>query len=163
MGVRRAITVDREPSLTPELREKIIKLIKAGVPWKFAAGCLMLKRSLLEKWYATGLSVETEREGLGYIPTTVSAHDRQCRLFYIDATVAMEQVVAGLCMVVHKAAKKDWHAARWLLETREPTMFRGKDGISNDKPTGGDPDGPIIEFVSPDNGRGPKPDSDVLK
>ncbi len=161
MGVRRAITVEREPSLTPELREKIIKLIKAGVPWKFAAGCLLLKRSILEAWFANGQRVESEREAFGSIATTVSAHDRQCRLFYIDATVATEQVVAGLCMVVQKAAKKDWHAAKWLLETREPTMFKAKDGITSDKP-GADNDEPIVEFVSPDNGRGPKGDPGVL-
>ncbi len=148
----------KEPTCSVEIRRRLLNLVRSGVPWKFAASAVLLKRSTVEKWFAEGQEQEERYEKLGTLPRTMTDHQRQCRLLYIDAMVASDVVVARLCQKIQKAAGKDWHAARWLLEVREPKSFRtGRgEGLGDDKPNGED-DGPVVNFVSPDNGRGGSP------
>jgi hypothetical protein len=146
-----------ELTLTEAMRKRLVDLVKNGVPWRFAASSVLLKRGTVEKWFQEGQEIEEHYEKHGRLPDKLTDHKRQCRYLYIDAMVASDVVVAGLCMRIQKASKSDWHAARWLLEVREPKTFKPSGtGLESDKPNSASV--PRVQFVSPSNGRGKRPE-----
>ena len=101
----------REEKFTPAIINKILELVRAGSTLKTAAGVAQISQSTLTKWKAEGAR---QRDG----------HPK--KTFFRDLRAAEKHAVSRNELLVNKAAQKDWRAAQWWLECRQPDEYGRK-------------------------------------
>lgn len=103
---------NREHLLTPERLEKIVKLIRAGNYAEVAAACAGISKGTFYKWLARGAEGEQPFKQL------------------VDAVeTATAESEARDVMVIGQAAARQWQAAAWRLERKNPKRWGRKDGL----------------------------------
>lgn len=117
----------RPTLLTPELSAKICELVKAGVPYKTAAGANGIAYETFNSWRRKGrdalaLASEHERavdpESVAYVQ------------FLHDVHLAREEGMAALLVLWRRAAAEDWRAARALLAVYDPALYAQRAQVS---------------------------------
>ena len=94
MGVRK-----RKKSMTPEVRDQICTLLKAGTTISAAAQVVGITRKTIHIWLQKGQEEERGRY----------------REFYLDAEAARGHAEALCVARIVAASKDDWRAAAWYL------------------------------------------------
>jgi hypothetical protein len=92
----------RPSKLTEEREADLVLLLATGVPARVAARSVAVSERSVERWMANGLREK--------VAAARAAGDEQA-----DATSE-----ARLVVLVTLAARTDWRAAKWMLETRWP-------------------------------------------
>jgi transposase-like protein len=101
-----------ETMLTPDLQARIVALIQAGNYAEVAARASGIHKSTFYEWLTRG--------GRGEEPFKALA----------DAVEkAAAESEARDVMVIGKAAEKQWQAAAWRLERKDPKKWGRKDGL----------------------------------
>ena len=95
--------------LTPEVTERITRLIRLGNCRETAAAAAGISSRTLRNWCMWG------------------ADGREPYTEFCDALEAAEaEIEKNVVIAVIAAAKKDWKAAAWWLERRHPNRWRDK-------------------------------------
>ncbi len=97
----------RPPKLTPDLIERVAKLIRGGCYLETAAGSEGIPRETLHRWLAKG------REGRGGLYGT----------FRHAVEKALADAETRDIARIDTAATKFWQAAAWKLERRNPRRW----------------------------------------
>ena len=125
----------RPSEFTPENREAIYTLIKAGCSYPTAAMTIGISKTLIYQWMNRG-TVERNRiqAGLEPIPTEVDFLD-----FLNGVERKKEEFIASQIVAITKAGTSgDWRAAAWLLERARPNEFGKTEQIIHTGAEGGD-------------------------
>lgn len=96
----------RPPKLTPELREQLLKWLRAGLPLSLATAMAGVHESNVRIWRAKS------RSGT-----------RGYRGFDEDVVQAMSEGEAVNVARISAAGKTNWRAAAWLLERTHPERW----------------------------------------
>jgi len=110
-------TPGRPPKLTPEIQDRICKIILAGAPMSIACGAVGIPDRTARIWVRKGR--EEQAAGGGR------------HADFLDAvSFAKSNRSAGYAQVITRAAVQgDWKAAGWMLEKTEPKLFGFKGAI----------------------------------
>lgn len=106
--------------LTSETADKICEAIRAGVPYKYAAGANGITYETFNNWRRRGrdaLAISEEHE------LDVPVEDQPYVQFLQDVQVARDSGIAALVVIVRQHAPKDFRAALALLSIRDPSVF----------------------------------------
>lgn len=101
-----------EHMLTPELSKKLVGLIQAGNYAEVAARACGINKNTFYDWLTRG--------GRGEEPFAALA---------AAVERAAGEAEARDVIVIGKAAEKQWQAAAWRLERKEPKRWGRKDGL----------------------------------
>lgn len=94
--------------LTHKRMEILLKGIKNGMPLKHAAMLAGISYDTLNRWRKMGAEENAALEFRHF-----------CKALERSQAVGMQRLVVR----IHKAARKDWKAASWMLERRYPEDF----------------------------------------
>lgn len=123
----------RKTSYTPEIGDRIAKLVNAGAPIPRACEASHVSWNTAKTWIKRG------RDGIEPYTSFVTLIE--------EAKAAW---VCGATMRITKASEKDWKAAAWLLERREARHFGTKAKVDATIQHSGSM---AIQFYIPSNGR----------
>jgi len=103
----------RPSELTPELEEKLLDLIRGGIPVRTAAIAVGIDEKTFYNWMKRG-GDEQYRINKGEKPRATEGRFFQ---FFQSVTRAKEEAKAGHVAVVAKAGREgDWRASAWWLQ-----------------------------------------------
>lgn len=114
------------------VKEDFIKLIKLGVPIRYACDGVGISEATYYQWMEWGKKNKSE----------------QFVLFYRDVKRARADALKRNVAIVQKAAAKTWQAAAWFLERSFPEQFgrpNRPETVSNDD----DDDTDTIKIIMP--------------
>jgi hypothetical protein len=110
----------RPSLLTNELAESILRAIRAGVPYKTAAGAHGIHYATFQNWRVRGrdaLAIAEEHE------IAIHPDDEPYVEFFEGVQRARDEGKAALVTLWRTAAVHDWRAARALLAVYEPETY----------------------------------------
>lgn len=107
----------RPSKLTPDIGERISKLIAAGVPIGTACQVEGITRKTLSNWRKRA-----------------EAGEQDFAAFWSQVEKALAKAEAAITMHVVKAAQHDWRAGAWWLERRSPKTYGNKQTVRVEKP-----------------------------
>lgn len=110
----------RPSLLTPDTADKICEAIRAGVPYKYAAGANGISYESFNNWRRRGrdaLAISEEHE------LEVPADEQPYVQFLQDVQRARDAGIAALVVIVRQHAARDYRAALALLAIRDPAVF----------------------------------------
>lgn len=107
----------RPTKLTPEIGERLAKLIGVGIPMATACRAEGITKRTLKNWRNRGLAGEAPYDA-----------------FWEQIDRALAKAEAAITMNVIQAAKTDWRAGAWWLERRRPKTYGNKQTVRLEKP-----------------------------
>ena len=110
--------VGRPTKLTPQLREEIVELLKSGNYIETVCGLVGINKTTFYLWINKA---------------DASTRSTKYSKFRDDVYKAMAFSEARLVTLIAKSAEKDWRAAVWMLERRQPERW-GKPEVKNETP-----------------------------
>lgn len=110
----------RPSLLTPELEEKILRAIRAGVPFKTAAQAHGITYTTFQNWRVRGRDARARAEEH---EQTIPDEDAPYVAFLDGVQRARDEGKAALITLWRQAAATDWRAARALLAIYEPEVY----------------------------------------
>lgn len=102
----------RPTRCTPEVVDRLVKLVKIGVPTAVACRTEGLGKATMHRWRVEAAA--------GVEPYASLIAQLQ---------VAQSQAAAQITMQLVKASQRDWKAAAWWLERRVPAHFAAKQSV----------------------------------
>lgn len=102
----------RPTKCTPDVIERLCRLVKIGVPPIVACRTESIGKATLYEWRMSAA------RGVEPYASLIAQLD-----------VAQSQAVAQITMQLVKASQHDWKAAAWYLERRVPAMFAAKQSV----------------------------------
>lgn len=97
-----------ETLLTPERAQKVLRSVRLGLSASQASEAAGLHKRTVSRWLHRGSQPEA--------PEIYKRFAKDFRLAEVDQR-------ARLLYIIEQAAKKDWKAAKWLLEQRWPEDY----------------------------------------
>lgn len=117
----------RPTKFTPERRNQIISLIKAGNYLDTACQASGVTYSAFREWMKRG---ELEYERIMEANTSKPKKSEQEFLDFFEAVQKAEATAeARNLTIINKAAEKNWQAAAWYLERRAPDRWGRRDRV----------------------------------
>lgn len=127
--------IGRPTGFTPENKEAIYTLIKAGCSYPTAALAIGVSKHAIYTWINRGIA-ERNRVQAGLEPITTEVE-------YLDFVDFLdrkrEEFVASQVLAISKAGQSgDWRASAWLLEKARPNEYGKTEQIIHTGADGGD-------------------------
>jgi hypothetical protein len=123
----------RPSSLTPEVHEHLIKVLRSGCTHDAAAEAIGMSTRALRKWLQKGDDAEVRRDA----GEKLTAQDGRYLAFAEDARKARaEAEVRAVTTIQRAAANGTWQAAAWYLERAFPERWSSKPANKMGRPVG---------------------------
>ena len=111
-------------TLTPEVQERIVKVIRKGNYFETAVAYAGVPRSTFYDWLRRG------REERDRVSKDARLRVRQTEEKFVNFSIAVEQALAESEMdsldIIVKASDNNWQASAWRLERRFPDRWGRK-------------------------------------
>lgn len=105
--------------LTALIAKQIVNLVGGGCFIADAAGAVGVSKNTLYNWIRVGRQAAESRDEGG----EVKPDDIACYKLYRAIQKAKTKGVRYLLGKIKKATDKDWHAAAWILERKDPRRW----------------------------------------
>jgi transposase len=121
----------RPSKLTPERHEKIVDLVKSGVPIETAAAAAGIDQRTYYYWVGIGKTVHTNwGPDPDQWPIELTPYEKRCAHFFHAVRIANAEAEATAIIHVRTAMPKHWQAAMAWLERRYPDRWRRRDELT---------------------------------
>lgn len=115
--------------LTPERKEKILELLRAGNYIETTAKACGLCSMSIHRWIRSGREISERIEENKQDPKTLNKTDKWYLAFYYDVVQAQAEAETSLVATIKTAAKDNWVAAMTMLERKHPEHWGRRDKI----------------------------------
>ena len=113
-----------QPSkLTPQVANAIRDHMEDGNYLETAAALAGIHRQTAMRWMQRGKAIQRKLKGDKIDPTTLTDHDWDCVDFCDTIETAKALAEADDLATIKRASRRQWQAAAWRLERRNPTRW----------------------------------------